>query len=611
MMRFEGDAPVIEENAFFDMACSAYYDSAADGWTETIQSVYGAQCYEYYGFRWVPLVNSGICGENLTWRFEEDSGILTVSGTGDMFHYSTQSSDWEEEVAPWTGFADQIRKVVIEEGVTSIGALTFYMCSNLQEITIADSVITIAEASLPYMEELYIPKGVRRMYFLDVGASCGSIHVDPDNEVYASIDGVLFSKDKTSLLKYPSNRTGAYTVPEGVTSIGERAFANNLGLTAVVLPESLRTIGWIAFSYTGLTEVTIPDNVTKIGSSAFASCPALQKVTFGKSVSSIGDWAFTCQMLKEIVFTGSAPLFGEDVFQSATAEAYYPAGDNTWTSDVLQNYGGTVTWIPDATAENRITVDDGTLNSHTSVWIDGTEYPVKTAGTTRYVDLPDGSAKTMVAYTWHSDDPTDIHKQYPISMKVWMLSCEDGFYTADRVEELDDILQYSGSSIRVTGKKGVRMITSIAKDKKSSLTSEGLAGYTLKEYGTAVAWANQLGDTKPLVLGRSYVKSNYAYRKDVADPVFAYQQNLMQYTNVLVGFTDAQCKQDLAMRPYMILENAAGEEITLYGGTVIRSIGYIAYQNRNAFTAGTEAYEYVWNIIHSVYGNAYDAEYRT
>lgn len=611
MMRFEGDAPVIEENAFFDMACSAYYDSAADGWTETIQSVYGAQCYEYYGFRWVPLVNSGICGENLTWRFEEDSGILTVSGTGDMFHYSTQSSDWEEEVAPWTGFADQIRKVVIEEGVTSIGALTFYMCSNLQEITIADSVITIAEASLPYMEELYIPKGVRRMYFLDVGASCGSIHVDPDNEVYASIDGVLFSKDKTSLLKYPSNRTGAYTVPEGVTSIGEWAFANNLGLTAVILPESLRTIGWIAFSYTGLTEVTIPDNVTKIGSSAFASCPALQKVTFGKSVSSIGDWAFTCQMLKEIVFTGSAPLFGEDVFQSATAEAYYPAGDNTWTSDVLQNYGGTVTWIPDATAENRITVDDGTLNSHTSVWIDGTEYPVKTAGTTRYVDLPDGSAKTMVAYTYHTDALSDIHKQYPISMKVWMLSCEDGFYTADRVEELDDILQYSGSSIRVTGKKGVRMITSIAKDKKSSLTSEGLAGYTLKEYGTAVAWANQLGDTKPLVLGRSYVKSNYAYRKDVADPVFAYQQNLMQYTNVLVGFTDAQCKQDLAMRPYMILENAAGEEITLYGGTVIRSIGYIAYQNRNAFTAGTEAYEYVWNIIHSVYGNAYDAEYRT
>ena len=256
-------------------------------------------------------------------------------------------------------------------------------------------------------------------------------------------------------------------------------------------------------------------------------------------------------------------------------------------------------------------MDDGTLNSHTSVWIDGTEYPVKTAGTTRYVDLPDGSAKTMVAYTYHTDDLSDIHKQYPISMKVWMLSCEDGFYTADRVEELDDILQYSGSSIRVTGKKGVRMITSIAKDKKSSLTSEGLAGYTLKEYGTAVAWANQLGDTKPLVLGRSYVKSNYAYRKDVADPVFAYQQNLMQYTNVLVGFTDAQCKQDLAMRPYMILENAAGEEITLYGGTVIRSIGYIAYQNRNAFTAGTEAYEYVWNIIHSVYGNAYDAEYRT
>ena len=611
MMRFDGDAPVIEENAFFDMVCSAYYDSAADGWTETIQSVYGAQSDEYYGFRWVPLVNSGICGENLTWRFEEDSGVLTVSGTGDMFHYSTQSSDWGEEVAPWTGFADQIRKIVIEEGVTSIGALTFYMCSNLQEIAIADSVITIAEASLPYMEELYIPKGVRQMYFLEGGINCGSIHVDPDNEVYASIDGVLFSKDKTNLLRYPSIRTGAYTVPEGVTSISEWAFTNNLGLTAVVLPESLKAIGQVAFSYTGLIEVTIPDNVTDIGRGAFASCPALQKVTLGKSVSGIGDQAFTCQTLKEIVFTGSAPLFGEDVFRSVTAEAYYPAGNTSWTSDVLQHYGGTITWVPDAAVENRITVEDGTLNGHTSVWIDGTEYPVNTAGTIRYVDLPDSSAKTMVAYTWHSDASSDIHSQYPVSMKVWMLSCEDGFYSAARVEELDDILQYSGSSIRVAGKKGVRMITSIAKDKKNRLTSEGLAGYTLKEYGTVVAWADQLGDTRPLTLGKSYAKSNYAYRKDVSDPVFAYLKDLMQYTNVLVGFTNAQCKKDLSMRSYMILEDASGVEVTLYGGTVTRSIGYIAYQNRNAFAAGTEAYEYVWGIIHSVYGNAYDAEYRT
>jgi hypothetical protein len=84
----------------------------------------------------------------------------------------------------------------------------------------------------------------------------------------------------------------------------------------------------------------------------------------------------------------------------------------------------------------------------------------------------------------------------------------------------------------------------------------------------------------------------------------------MQYTNVLVNFSDEQCKKDIALRPYMILEDTEGQPLTLYGGIVTRSIGYIAYQNRNTFEFGTEAYGYVWNIIHNVYGDIYDAQYK-
>ena len=92
--------------------------------------------------------------------------------------------------------------------------------------------------------------------------------------------------------------------------------------------------------------------------------------------------------------------------------------------------------------------------------------------------------------------------------------------------------------------------------------------------------------------------------------MFATSGNLTQYTNVLVGFTNDQCKDDIAMRPYIILEDAEGEQFTLYGGTIYRSIGYIAYQNRNAFQPGTAAYNYVWEIIHHVYGDKYDADYK-
>lgn len=75
----------------------------------------------------------------------------------------------------------------------------------------------------------------------------------------------------------------------------------------------------------------------------------------------------------------------------------------------------------------------------------------------------------------------------------------------------------------------------------------------------------------------------------------------MQYTNVLVGFTLDECKDDIAMRPYMILEDEHGEQMTIYGGIVHRSIGYIAWQNKDVFTPGSAAYNYVWEIIRHVY----------
>ena len=153
------------------------------------------------------------------------------------------------------------------------------------------------------------------------------------------------------------------------------------------------------------------------------------------------------------------------------------------------------------------------------------------------------------------------------------------------------------------------MITSVNQDTRNKLTGNGLAGFKLLEYGTLLAQTSKLGNN-PLVLDGANVKSNYAYKKGVADPVFKYTNGLIQYTNVLVGFTDEQCKEDIAMRPYMKLLDENGEEFVIYGGIVYRSIGYIAYQNRSAFQPGSAAYEYVWSIIRNVYGTQYDSEYR-
>lgn len=152
------------------------------------------------------------------------------------------------------------------------------------------------------------------------------------------------------------------------------------------------------------------------------------------------------------------------------------------------------------------------------------------------------------------------------------------------------------------------MITSLDRDTKQKLTTGNLAGYTLEEYGTVVQWADTLGGNS---LTLESGKSNYAYKKGVSDPVFANMGDLTQYTNVLVweSLSNEQLGKDIVMRPYIKLSKD-GQTVTLYGGCVSRSIGYIAYQNRAVFEPGTDAYKYVWDIIHAVYGNQYDGEYQ-
>ena len=246
------------------------------------------------------------------------------------------------------------------------------------------------------------------------------------------------------------------------------------------------------------------------------------------------------------------------------------------------------------------------LEGESQVTLDGVAYPIQKDGEgNAYVDLPVAESYLLTAYSYN--DAADAHSRYPIGMRCYRLTKNGAAVQVERLSAFDNLLRYAGTSIRLTGKKGIRMITSVDGALKSALIKEGVYGLSLVEYGTVLARASAIGGGD-LTLQNG--KSNYAYKRGVADPVFAYAGSLVQYTNVLVGFSDEDCKENIAMRPYMILQDAAGTSYTLYGGTVYRSIGYVAYQNRNSFRPGTAAYDYVWEIIHYVYGSEYDSEYK-
>ena len=249
---------------------------------------------------------------------------------------------------------------------------------------------------------------------------------------------------------------------------------------------------------------------------------------------------------------------------------------------------------PLAYTGNRLELSGTELENQDTVWIDGAPILVqKDDAGNSYVTLPENSSSILVTYSFNTGSG-DRHTQYPTGMKVYRVEKTDSGLTVAHLPELDNLLQYSGCSIRVNGNRGIRMITSLNQDKKAALTTTGLAGFTLEEYGTVINWASDLGEGG---LNLAAGKHNYAYKRGVADPVFGTSGNLTQYTNVLVGFSLEECARDITMRPYIILRDAQGQTVTLYGGCVTRSIGYIAWQNKDTYQPGTDAYNYVHELM--------------
>ncbi|AKB27731.1 Chitin binding protein [Methanosarcina siciliae T4/M] len=165
--------------------------------------------------------------------------------------------------------------ISVPDCVTTIERVAFYGCTGLTSVTIPDSVTSIGT------------------YAFTACSALTAIDVDTDNSVYASIDGILYNKDITTLILCPSGKTGSVSIPDSVTSIDVSAFSGCTGLTSVTIPDGVTSIGTYAFyGCSGLATVTIPDSVTSIDASAFRGCTALASVTIGNNVTSIGYYAF-------------------------------------------------------------------------------------------------------------------------------------------------------------------------------------------------------------------------------------------------------------------------------------------------------------------------------
>ena len=271
---------------------------------------------------------------NLTWKLDAD-GTLTISGTGAMKDY-----DYYNNPSPASQKKDSVKKVVIEDGVTSIRNSAFYDCNSLTSITIPNSVTSIgayAFSNCYYLTNITIPNSVTSIenYAFRSCSSLTSITI-PDSVTsigklafYScdSLTSITISNSVTSIeeraFAYCSRLT-SITIPDGVTSIGDATFSNCEGLTSITIPDSVTSIGEGAFyACSSLTSITIPDSVTRIGDYAFKNCSNLTSITIPDSVTSIGSSAFkNCRSLQTISLSCKSTLKRSDFGDQADLVSY-------------------------------------------------------------------------------------------------------------------------------------------------------------------------------------------------------------------------------------------------------------------------------------------------
>ena len=276
-----------------------------------------------------PEAVGGNCGADVNWTFA--NGVLTISGNGNMDDYS-----WNYDT-PWEKYRNDIKAVVIENGVTSIGIYAFYECSSLESVDIANSVTSIGMSAFENclsLTSIIIPNNVTSLghyafYYCPtlsrvvIGKNVASIGANIFD--YCSGLYVVYNFSNQDLSGYVKckvlNIPNGYITDDFVwyKTDSENVLAGYLGnVLELILPTDCNGEEYVigsSFSYTGLTSIKIPESVTSIGENAFEYCPYLTSVEISNSVTSIGECAFGgCSSLTSIKIPNSVTNIGEGAF---------------------------------------------------------------------------------------------------------------------------------------------------------------------------------------------------------------------------------------------------------------------------------------------------------
>jgi hypothetical protein len=250
--------------------------------------------------------------DNENSKFSSDNGVLFNKNKTTLICYP---------------FGKSASNYVVPNDVTTIGEGAFFYCSALISIDLPSGLKSIGAYSFGSCSSLVsidIPISVTGIN-AGVFHSCSnlsSINVENENTKYFSEDGVLYNKEKTTIVRYPEGKTGnSYVIPNSVTTIGENAFYNCFALITVTIPNSVKTIKKGAFSgCTALFSLVIPNTVTTIEDWAFVACTSLTSINIPDGITTIGGFVFAdCQALTSIIIPSSVKTIKNNAFNGCAS----------------------------------------------------------------------------------------------------------------------------------------------------------------------------------------------------------------------------------------------------------------------------------------------------
>ena len=329
----------------------------------------------------------------VTWTLYSD-GKLVLSGTSSMFvqFTATTAGGWTEE------YYQQVKHIVIEDGITDVINDAFVGCPNLTNVTIADSVIEIGDYAfsncknlkainwgngITYIgswaflgcdfETVTIPASLTRLGESAIPVS-KAYYVQEGNAAFSvDVNGALYNADKTTLVAVPKNFTGDFVCPDTVTEISSYAFSDCKNLTGVKIPDTVTRISNGAFSgCSAMESIKLPSNLTNLNYYLFNDCTSLTSLVIPKDVKkAYGHVIKGCSNLSNVYVMGRNTEFTNNWFSGEDITVYGYAGStietfaNTWQLTFIP-FDGNLTIIPDVSDSNYTIGSNGVCTVYCS-----------------------------------------------------------------------------------------------------------------------------------------------------------------------------------------------------------------------------------------------------